>query len=75
MNPELKKYGDLVGYKQNNGMKADQRHGQEEDQLDVLHPAQPERNGKVIVFAGVMRDVRRPPEALLVGDPVCPITA
>ena len=39
VHPELKQYGDLVGDKNDDGMKPDHTDGQKENDLDVLDPA------------------------------------
>jgi hypothetical protein len=74
VNPELKENSDLVSHEDNDWVKAHKSDRKNENDFDVLHPAQPERYGEVVVFTGVMDDVRSPEEAKPVRDIVRPVT-
>ena len=48
MYPELIKHLNLVADKKHDGVESSNDHRQEENDLDILGPAQSERNGKVV---------------------------
>jgi len=75
VNPELVKHGNLVTNKEHHRMKARHGHRQKEQNLKALHPRKPKRNRKIVLLRGMMRNVRGPPNTLLMGNAMRPVPA
>ena len=75
VNPELKKYCDLIGNKKYDRMKSKQWYRKQEDNFQVLNPAQSECHGQIVMFSRMVRHMRRPPEPLTVWYIMRPIAA
>ncbi len=55
-------------------MKSQQNNRDKKDNLEMLNPAQPKRNCKIVVFGRMVNDMCGPEEPVMVRDTMSPIT-
>jgi hypothetical protein len=62
MDPELVQYCNLVTDEEHDWIESSNNNGQKKYNLNILCPAQSERNRKVVLGRAMMRNMRSPPE-------------
>jgi hypothetical protein len=55
-------------------MKSQQNNWDDEDDLEMLNPAQPKRNCKIVVFGRMVNDMCGPEESVIVRHTMGPVT-